>query len=128
MNLKIILMAFILISWDLRRKMKILVNPCLCTFQYDRKYTTELFDKRDDFPFHINCMPYLDSNYPSRNFYASINSGILRIVRTITDLSYRVKCVNLLFMRIEEQGSEFICTISLFKNVLGKYFKVFHKL
>lgn len=127
-NLKIIRMEFILISWDSKGKMKILVNPCFCTCQYDRKYTTELFDKSDHSPFHINCMSYLDSNFPSRNFYASIGSAILCIVRTITDLSNMVKCINLLFIRMKEQGSECICTILLFKNIFGKYFKVFYEL
>ena len=39
-----------------------------------RKFTTELFDKRDAFHFNINCIPYLNSNIPSEIFYASIFS------------------------------------------------------
>ena len=35
----------------------------------DRVLNTELFDKRDAFPFYINCMPNLDSNMPSKIFY-----------------------------------------------------------
>ena len=32
---------------------------------YVRKFTTELFDKKDAFYFYINGMPYVDSNINS---------------------------------------------------------------
>ena len=43
-------------------------DPCKASFLdlsikfHDRKFTTKLFDKRDVFPFYINCMMVLNSN------------------------------------------------------------------
>lgn len=48
----------------------------LSTEVHDRRFATKLFDKRDAFPFYINCMPYLHSN---NKFHASAGSEILRI-------------------------------------------------
>ena len=53
---------------------------------HDRKFTSNLFDKRYAFPFYISRMPNLDSNMPSKVFYTLIGSEILRIVRTTIDL------------------------------------------
>ena len=41
----------------------------------NRKFTTELLDKRDAFHFYINYMPYLDNKMQSEIFYASISSN-----------------------------------------------------
>ena len=70
-------------------------------------------------------MSYLDSNIPSRKFYAS--TGFETYVRTIADLIKMVKRINLLLIPMEGQGNECICIISLFKKIFGKHFKVFHK-
>lgn len=53
---------------------------------HDRKSRTQLFDQRAKFPVYINHMSYLDSNVPSKIFHASIDSEILRITRTTTDV------------------------------------------
>ena len=45
----------------------------------DKEFDLKLYDKRDAFPFSIVRMPYLCSNMPSRIFYATIGSEILRI-------------------------------------------------
>lgn len=42
-----------------------------------------LFDEGDAFSFYINGMHYLHSNTPSKTFYASIKSEILRICQRI---------------------------------------------
>ena len=48
-------------------------DPCKATFLnllvqiHDKKFTTELFNEKDAFPFYINHMPYLDSNIKSKN-------------------------------------------------------------
>ena len=58
-------------------------DPCkvsfvdLSTEVCDKQYTTELFDKRDLFPFYINRMPYLDENIPAKIFYASVGPKFL---------------------------------------------------
>ena len=47
-----------------------------------KKFNTCLFDKKDAFPLSIVRMPYLCSNMPSKIFYASVGSEILRLART----------------------------------------------
>ena len=37
----------------------------------EEKFLISLYDKRDNFPFSIVRMPYLDSNIPSRIFYSA---------------------------------------------------------
>lgn len=59
--------------------------------------------------------------------YASISSEILRIARTTTDLANMVTWINLFLIRMKKLGSEWVCIIPLFKNILGKHCKVFHK-
>ena len=73
-------------------------------------------------------MPYLDSNILSKIFYALVGSEILRIAGTTTDLINMVARVNLLLIRMKKQGNECAHITSLLKKILGKRFKVFHKL
>ena len=79
---------------------------------YERKFTSELFYKRDFFPFQINFMLYFDSKKPYKIFYASIASEILLIASTTTDLTNMLKRVNLLLIQKKKQGSE--CTRIIF--------------
>ena len=64
---------------DLKNKNE---NTCKASFLnlpkevLDRKCITKLFDKTDTFPFYINYMAHLDSNIPSKIFYASVGSEI----------------------------------------------------
>ena len=72
-------------------------------FIHDIKLTTKSFDKRDYFLFYINAMHYLDGNMPSKIFFASVNSDILRIAKTKTDLINKV--TRILLIRMKKQGS-----------------------
>ena len=74
----------------------------LSTEVHDRKFTTELFDKRHPFTFYINRIPYLQSNVSSNIFYVSIGSEILRIDRTITEIINMVEQVNLLLKQMKK--------------------------
>ena len=104
-------------SCNSRRKMKIIVFRSFNKVHY-RKYTTELFDKRDLFTFNINHMPYLDSKVQSKIFYTSVSSKILHIDRTRTDLINMVTGgVGLLLMQMKKHGIEFTCNILLLKRV-----------
>ena len=58
------------------------------------------------FPSFINYMSYLDGDIPSKMFCTSTNFEILRIARTTKYLNNMVKCVNILLMQKEKQGSE----------------------
>ena len=83
--------------------------PCKASFLdlsvevRDSKFSTELFDKRDNLSLYINHMPYLDSNVPPKIYYASIGSEIVCIARTTTDLINMVKRVNLLLLRMKSK-------------------------
>ena len=52
-------MKFRLMNWNTRRKMKFLVKSYFLHLSkkvYDGKFTTVLFDQRDDLPFYINLL------------------------------------------------------------------------
>ena len=85
---------------------------------HDRKFTTDLFDKRNAFPFLISCTSYLDSNILSNIFYASVGSEILHIAIKATDLINIVTGINILLIRIKKQESVSTRTLSLFKKDL----------
>ena len=79
MNFKIITMRCVMMNRLSRKKRKILEKVSFVALSievYDIKSTTTLSYERDGFPFHISLMPYLDSNTPSKIFYASVSSGI----------------------------------------------------
>ena len=94
---------------------------------HDRKFSTKLFNKRDAFPFYINRMPYLDNNIPSKTFYTSISSEIVRMARTTSELINMVTHANILLICMKKQGNECTRIISLLKKIFEKHFKVFHK-
>ena len=68
-------------------------------------------------------MPYLDSNIPSKIFYSTIGSEVLRFARTTTSLEDFIRLVNSLFKRMHKQG----CKVRRLVGVLNKMFdKHFH--
>ena len=110
------------------------LNPYKASFldvsiqvQSNKTFSIKLFDKRDAFPFYINRMPYIDSNIPSKIFYACIGSEILRIARTTSEKNDMIHCVNQLIIRMKKQGSQHERFISLLKKIYGKHFSVFKK-
>ena len=60
------------------------------------KLSTRLYDKRDDFDFHIVNFPYLSSNIPSGPSYGVYISQLIRYARGCShydDFRYRHKCL-----------------------------------
>ena len=58
--------------------------------------STRLYDKRDDFEFHIVNFPFLSSNIPSGPSYGVYISQLIRNVRCCShygDFRYRHKCL-----------------------------------
>ena len=108
-------------------------DPCKASFLdlsievHDGKFTTNVFHRRNLIPFCINLMPYLDSNIPSKTFYALVRSETLHVARSATDLTNMVTRVNLLLIWMKKLGSSFICIISLLKKIFGKHFIVLHR-
>ena len=81
---------------------------------------TKLYDKRDDFDFHIVNFPFLSSNIPSHPSYDVYISQLIRYARCCSydDFGYRHK---LLVDRLLSQGYEVKCLRNLFKKFYGRY-------
>ena len=82
---------------------------------------TKLYDKRDDFDFHIVNFPFLSSNIPSRPSYGVYISQLIRYARCCSyydDFGYRHK---LLVDRLLSQGYEVKRLRNSFKKFHGRY-------
>ena len=82
---------------------------------------TKLYDKRDDFDFHIVNFPFLSSNIPSSPSYGVYISQLIRYARCCSyynDLGYRNK---LLVDRLRSQGYEVKCLRNPLKKFYGRY-------
>ena len=82
---------------------------------------TKLYDKRDDFDFHIVNFPFLSSNIPSSPSYGVYISLLIRYARCCSyydDFGYRHK---LLVDRLLSQGYEVKRLRNSFKKFYGRY-------
>ena len=70
----------------------------------DNKILTKHNDKRDSFTSEIASRPFFNNNVPSKVFYSSIGSEILRLARNTSDGVIFIMEVNKLFDRISKQG------------------------
>ena len=85
------------------------------------KLSTRLYDKRDDFDFHIVNFPYLSSNIPSDPSYGVYISQLIRYARCCShydDFRYRHKC---LVDRLLSQGYIALRLEKSFKKFYGRY-------
>ena len=85
------------------------------------KLSTRLYDKRDDFDFHIVNFPYLSSNIPSGPSYGVYISQLIRYARCCShydDFRYRQKC---LVDRLLSQGYIALRLEKSFKKFYGRY-------
>ena len=85
------------------------------------KLSTRLYDKRDDFDFHIVNFPFLSSNIPSGPSYGVYISQLLRYARCCShydDFRYRHKC---LVDRLLSQGYKALRLEKSFKKFYGRY-------
>ena len=85
------------------------------------KLSTRLYDKRDDFDFHIVNFPYLSSNIPSGPSYGVYISQLIRYARCCShydDFRYRHKC---LVDRLLPQGYIALRLEKSFKKFYGRY-------
>ena len=82
---------------------------------------TKLYDRRDEFDFHIVNFPFLSSNIPSSPFYGIYISQLTRFARCCShydDFRHRHK---LLVDRLFSQGYEVKHLRNSFKKVYGRY-------
>ena len=85
------------------------------------KLSTRLYDKRDDFDFHIVNFPFLSSNIPSGPSYGVYISQLIRYARRCShydDFRYRHKC---LVDRLLSQGYKALRLEKSFKKFYGRY-------
>ena len=80
------------------------------------KLSTRLYDKRDDFDFHIVNFPFLSSNIPSGPSYGVYISQLIRYARCCSH--YRHKC---LVDRLLSQGYKALRLEKSFKKFYGRY-------
>ena len=89
------------------------------------KFETDVYDKRDAFPFFIVRMPYRDSNIPARMFYEAVTSEILRIVRTKSSKEMFQKLITILLTKMYRQGCENIQLKIRMDRLFAKRFEIF---
>ena len=80
-----------------------------------------LYDKRDDFDFHIVSFPFLSNNIPSGPSYGVYISQLIRYARCCShydDFRYRHKC---LVDRLLSQGYIALRLAKSFKKFYGGY-------
>ena len=86
----------------------------------NNKFSYKLFDKRDNYDFKIVRMPFISSNIPTRIFYATFTSEILRIARTTLKLKEFTDRSKTMIQRMRTQGGD--------ENMIKKYVcKMLHK-
>ena len=79
-------------------------------------FQTKLFDKRNDFGFHITRLPFRDSNIPCRMFYSSIAAECLRICRSTSFAEDAAASIRSIITRMINQGAK----AHLVKNCISK--------
>ena len=100
-----------------------LANYLDLTFTIDNnnRLSTKLYDKRDDFNFHIVNFPFMSSNIPSGPSYGVYISQLIRYARCCTyyeDFAYRHK---LLVDRLLSQGYRVNRLRNSFNKFYGRY-------
>ena len=93
----------------------------------DNKFSMNLYDKRDDFPFSIVRMPYLNSNLPSKMFYSAFGAEILRTARTTSTLNDFISNSKRLLKRMKKQGGNMKSISKTLSKTFGRHFESFHK-
>ena len=91
------------------------------------KILNKIFDKCDSLLFENVCMPLLNNNIPSKNFYSSIGSEILRLVRSTSDRLTFIMLINKLLDIMSKQRSRKMDIKILLKKFFGRHFEVFSK-
>jgi len=89
------------------------------TFEY------KLYDKRDNYPFHIVRMPDFSANIPSYVFYGSIMSEFLRIARCTLHPNDFIPRVKQLTSRMHKQGAQLNKINIQIKKAINKHPEAF---
>ena len=74
----------------------------------DGSFNTKLYDKRDNFGFHITRLPFRKSNIPARMFYSSISAECLRICRATSSSNQAITSIHSIKDRMISEGADFL--------------------
>ena len=94
---------------------------------HDHLFVFKLFDKRDEFPFNIVRMPNLLSNIPSKIFYNTIKSEMLRIARCTFKLTDFIPRARNLYNRMKNQGGDTYQIKTSLLRFMNKHINTFEK-
>ena len=93
----------------------------------DNKFNYELYDKRNAFHFPIVRFPFASSNMPSKMFYATISTEILRISRASSKYSTFLKHCSPFITRMRKQGANNNRMKGSVNRLLSKHHLAFRK-
>ena len=82
---------------------------------------TFIYDKRDDFNFHITNLPFLSSNIPSSPAYGVFISQLIRYARACSSYECFTLRARRLSSKLIKQGYLVERFISIFKKFYGRY-------
>ena len=91
------------------------------TIEKDRKLSTKLYDKRDDFEFHIVNFPFMSSNILSGPSFGVYISQLIRYARCCSYYDYSRHRRKKLVKRLVSQGYRYERLRNSFKKFYGRY-------
>ena len=93
----------------------------------DGRYSTAVYDKRDNFNFNIVNFPYLSSNIPSGPAYGVYTSQLVRIGRICSNYTEFARRHYKLTQRLIHQGFRYSALCVTFKRFAKKFTQVLDK-
>ena len=93
----------------------------------ESKFVTTIYDKRDNFNFHIINFPYLDSNIPTRPAYGIYISQLVRIARICVKYSSFAERNRHITSRLVKQGFHYSKLCDIFKKFSRTHKHIFIK-
>lgn len=93
----------------------------------ENRYETAVYDKRDDFNFHIVNFPFLDSNIPVKPAYGVYISQLVRIGRVCEKYDTFAKRNWLMTSKLIKQGYHYTKLCTCFKKFSKKHKSIMDK-
>ena len=93
----------------------------LLSIEYDGQLRTSLYDKRDDFNFHITNFPFLSSNIPSSPAYGVFISQLIRYARACSSYECFILRAVRLSCKLLRQGYVMERLKSSLRKFYGRY-------
>ena len=93
----------------------------LLSIESDGQLRTSLYDKRDDFNFHITNFPFLSSNIPSSPAYGVFISQLIRYARACSSYECFILRAARLSSKLLRQGYDIERLKSSLRKFYGRY-------